>query len=436
MFFDEHVERTLVAYIVKDGKYANMSQNVLKPEMFEFPNIRRIYAFCRRASEKWHATVTYDMFYHALKSQNLSAQDETNYLLLFQELQAMEVEADKFQYYMDMLKDLKIKRDLFSLVNATQQKIGTQDGEETLHGLIRSLNDIKIDVNMLEVKKQFVYENVEERIRAYELRKQQGEVPGIPYGWLPLDQFTGGHFPGELTLVFARTGVGKTRTLANFAFNASGAGYDGLFITIEMSNLEIARLNDARACRLHYEKLKKGHLTPEEEQKWISIITKMEREGERGFYMIDMPRGCTTSAVEEEINLYERQYGKLDVVFVDYLALMHSEGKWKDSSERYGQLSQELKQLARVKNVSVMTAAQANRKATDVEGVEVGTEHIALSDQVAANCNNVIYLYRTDEDTLKNTLQANLVKYRDGGNKAFMLYTKWENNIISDAPSK
>jgi hypothetical protein len=88
--------------------------------------------------------------------------------------------------------------------------------------------------------------------------------------------------------------------------------------------------------------------------------------------------------------------------------------------------------MARIKQVSVLTAIQANRKVTEVQGEEVGTEHISLSDQVSAHCNNILYLYRTADDILSNTLQVNLVKYRDGGNITFSVHTDWKIAYIGD----
>jgi len=435
MFYDEEIEKTVLAYLLKNVRHINTSRNFMRPDFFYFQNLRRMYSALVRVFDSWHTTMSYEIFAGLLKKAKVPVETETAFQILFHEITAIEVDDDKFSYHIDRLKDLKIKRDLAGTASLlTPEVIQGGDGEAILNALNERVHKMRIDSNLLVVKKNFIFEKdfIEERIKEYEYRKEFGDMAGIPFGWSKLDDFTSGHYPGEVTLVFSRTGGGKTRVLTTFAYNGATAGRKGMFITIEMSNIEIARLYDSRMGRVHFEALKKGKLTVEDEEKWRGLLDLMGEKDDNGLYVVDMPRGCTVSAIEEEINSYEKLYGKLDFVVVDYLMLMDSVERTTDTKEKLGEIVRGLKQMARIKQVSVLTAIQANRKVTDIKGEEVGTEHISLSDQVAAHCNNILYLYRSGDDILTNTLQVNLVKYRDGGNITFSVHTDWKIAYIGD----
>lgn len=435
MFFNEEMEKIVLAYLLKDVKYVGISRHILNETFFSLKNLQRIFKAIIRVFDQWQMKMDDPVFKEILIANKLNPEEETQFLLLFSELQLMDVEEEKFIYYLDNLKDLKIKRDISLAISGyTTEAIQNGIGEKLLIDIQEKINNVKIETGEIEIKKNFVFDPdfVDERIELYNKRKLLGDVPGIPYGWKRMDEYTGGHFPGELTLVFSRTGGGKTRTLHSLSYNAIQNNRKGMFITIEMSTFEIARLYDSRMCRLHFDKMKKGKLTQVEEEKWLSILSLMSAKEDKGLYVLDIPRGCTIKTIEEEISFYERRNGKLDFVTVDYLTLMRSLDRHRDSAERIGETARQLKEVGRLKNVSMITAAQANRKVLEVKGEEAGTEHISISDQVAAHCNNILYLFRTPDDVISNTIQVNLVKYRDGGNVTFPLFAEWKMSYIGD----
>ena len=435
MFYNEEAEKMVLAYLLKNARFIALSRQLLKDDFFYFLNLRRLFGAVIRVYDAWHMTMTVEVLGDLMKKSKFSVEEETTFQILFHEISAIEIDEERFNYYVDVLKDLKIKRDISTAVSSfNSANIEGGIGESLLQDLSERVHRMRIDASLLDIKKNFMFEPafVKERLEDYNRKKQFGEVSGTPFGWKELDEKTGGHSAGHLTLVFSRTGGGKTRALTTFAYNGCVAGRRGMFITIEMSNLEIARLYDARMGRIHFDELKKGRLVPEEEQKWNDLLNLMSAKDDKGLYIVDMPKGCTVGAIEEEISSYEKHYGKLDFVVVDYLMLMDSTERTSNMQDRLGSITMQLKQLARVKQVSILTAIQANRKVADVKGEEVGTEHISLSDQVSAHCNNIIYLYRTGGDTVSNTIQVKLVKFRDGGGIAFHVHADWNTAYIGD----
>lgn len=438
MFENESLEKKVVSYLLQDTRFISVSEQFLKPTFFADPKLRRMLKLTLGFYVKWQATLDYDWFKKKIKKAKLTAEEETEFLLLYKELRSQKVDDEKFSFYCDELKDLTIKRGVEKLVDKYGKSLKSDkldDGEKLVSNLNEDIHNLRIDSNLLTVTKQFVYENVEDRIDEYDARKKLGDIPGIPFGWGKLDQLTGGYFPQELITIFSRTGGGKTRALHNLGYNATIHGRKGLFITIEMSAREICRLYDARLTKLHFLDIKKGKLDEDGELKWKGLIRMMEmKKMQKGFYVVDMPAGCTVESVAQEINEYERRFGKLEFVVVDYLLLMESASKVKNKADLVGDIAKELKKLARRKNVAILTAAQANREAVKQEvQSDVGTEHISISDQIAHHSNVILYLWRSTQDKIKNKLQVKIVKYRDGGDINFELYADWSHNYLGDA---
>jgi len=435
LFYNEETEKIVLAYLLKDSKFMSISRHNLSESFFNMKNFKRIFVAAVRVYDNWQIKMDYNIFKEILIANNIPPEEETQFLLLFKDIQLMDVDDDKFTYYTDSLKDMKIKRDLSAALSGyTSELIQNGVGATLLLDLTDKINRVKIDTGEIQMRKHFVFdpEFVDERLDRYDKRKLLGDIAGIPFGWKKMDEYTGGHFPGELALVFSRTGGGKTRVLHTLSYNAIQANKRGMFVTIEMADHEIARLYDSRMCRTQYDKMKKGKLSQADEDKWRSILSLMSAKDDKGLFVVDIPRGCTVSMIEDEISLYERRYGKLDFVTVDYLTLLRSTEHVRDSAEKVGELARQLKEMARLKNVSVLTAAQANRKVLEVKGEEAGTEHISVSDQVAAHCNAIMYLFRTPDDVVSNTIQVNLVKYRDGGNATFGLFADFPRSYIGD----
>ena len=354
MYYNEEAEKMVLAYLLKNARFIALSRQLLKDDFFYFSNLRRLFGAIIRVYDAWHMTMTVDVLGDLMKKSKFSVEEETTFQILFHEIFAIEIEEERFNYYVDILKDLKIKRDISVAISSfTPTNIEGGNGEDLLQDLSERIHRMKVDASLLEVKKNFMFEEtfVQERLADYNHKKKFGDVVGTPFGWKELDEKTGGHSAGHLTLVFSRTGGGKTRALTTFAYNGCVAGRRGMFVTIEMSNLEIARLYDARMGRIKFDELKKGRLTVEEEQKWHDLLNMMSTKDDKGLYVVDMPKGCTVGAIEEEISSYEKHYGKLDFVVVDYLMLMESTERTANMQDRLGSITMQLKQLARVKQV-------------------------------------------------------------------------------------
>ena len=216
---------------------------------------------------------------------------------------------------------------------------------------------------------------------------------GVRSGFMDLDVLLGGFKPGDLAIVAARTGVGKSSLLLNFARNAS-IGQDGVvaFFAIEMSSDQIATRLLAAEARVDATRLRLGTHNVDEETRIMHAFGVL---GEASLY-IDDTASLGVPEIRAKCRRLQAEHG-LDLVIVDYLQLLHSPVSGADNrTAEIGRITRGLKELARELKVPVIAAAQLSR------AVEMRRPHIPMlsdlreSGSIEQDADTVLFIYRED----------------------------------------
>ena len=210
---------------------------------------------------------------------------------------------------------------------------------------------------------------------------------------MDLDALLGGFKRGDLVVLAARTGVGKSSLLLNFARNAA-AGQRGTvaFFALEMSADQLAMRLLSAESGVDATRLRLGMHTEPEEARIMHAIGAL---GEARLY-IDDSAVLSVPEVRAKCRRLQADAG-LDLVIVDYLQLLHaaSPGGENRASE-LGRMTRALKELARELGAPVVAAAQLSR------AVESRTPHIPMlsdlreSGSIEQDADVVIFVYRED----------------------------------------
>ncbi len=217
-------------------------------------------------------------------------------------------------------------------------------------------------------------------------------VQAVRTGFMDLDALLGGFKRGDLVVVAARTGVGKSSLLLNFARNvAVGQRGTVAFFALEMSGEQLAmRLLSAEAD-VDSTRLRLGMHTEAEEARIMHAIGALAEAN----VFIDDSAVLTVPEVRAKARRLQSEYG-LDLVIVDYLQLLHGAGRSDTRANEIGAITRSLKELARELSVPVIAAAQLSR------AVETRTPHIPLlsdlreSGSIEQDADVVMFIYRED----------------------------------------
>lgn len=352
---------------------------------------------------------------------------------LLQKVLVRPVDSMELHPIIDELKNLYHIRKIFDTTNDILEQLRSiKEGSADVKAgpLIRKMEKVVEEINNQSNRERIIeedaFENIDQDIAEIKDRHDNPEkYRGVSTGIDPLTLATGGWHGGDLVTIIGRTGQGKSIVLLNFGYSAWLAGYNVLYVTIEMPILQQKRRLYSRMTSINYFKLKNADLLNDEELEYISEkIKKIKSERENVFLILDAPTMCNANFIEVRINNFEKTTGKkIDLVIVDPIYLMKPNVKAPDD-DIVGAVSWDLKLLARKLDVPVLNANQINREGhkRHLQGKDMDAMDSASSDKLGQNSDVMIGIFSDEQQWLK----MSLIKYRDGRGPTLFLKRKFD----------
>lgn len=226
-------------------------------------------------------------------------------------------------------------------------------------------------------------------------------APGIKMPWPKMTGFMNGLRPG-LHIIAARPSVGKTAFAVNLMHYWCETGIPVLFCSLDMPMREVLRRYIAERARVS---ARKAAFSP----------TAADLDAMRAAVaaMNDWPLSIVETRDVDELRtaaLVEKAAGRLGVVVVDYLQLMHARALGREDAVEYSRVSyvsDTLKRLANELQAPVIALAQLNRESTktDAAGRMPGLSDLRGSGAIEQDAFTVAILHRD---------QATVEKWRKG----------------------
>jgi replicative DNA helicase len=196
------------------------------------------------------------------------------------------------------------------------------------------------------------YHQVEYRL------EHQGELFGVPTGFVDLDKVLGGLQKSDLLIIAGRPGSGKTGFMLSVAKNAAQLHRKRVAIfSLEMGNEQLVQRLMSQETGIDAQRLRLGQLREDEFPLFTHATNVLS---DIPIYLDDTP-ALSPLQLRAKCRRIEQEYG-LDLVIVDYLQLMQGDGRRQDNRvQEVSAISRGLKQLARELNVPVLAGAQLSR---------------------------------------------------------------------------
>jgi replicative DNA helicase len=240
--------------------------------------------------------------------------------------------------------------------------------------------------------------------RLDEIAKSGGEITGTASGFAELDAITGGFQPGNLIILAARPGMGKSGMVANIAEHVAAKEHRPVaFFSLEMSEMELAQRLIAKRARIPSDKLRKGRVADKEWKRVLKVCNELETaplwiDESSDLGILDL-RGKARRLHAREI---EAGRGGLALIIVDYIQLMRAEDHRANRVEQVGQMSRGLKLLARDLKVPIVALSQLSRAPEQRTGRDKRPilSDLRESGNLEQDADIVAFIYR--EDYYKN----------------------------------
>ena len=241
-----------------------------------------------------------------------------------------------------------------------------------------------------------------------------GIMAGVPTGFIELDELTNGLHPGQMVIIAARPGVGKSTLGLDFARAASiQHGLCSAFFSLEMTKTEIVmRLLSAEA-QVPLNDIRKGRMSDEN---WSRIARKTAEVAEAPLFIDDSPN-LTMMEIRAKARRLKQRHD-LKLVIVDYLQLMSSGKRVESRQLEVSEFSRQMKLLAKELDVPVIALSQLNRGPEQRTDKKPMLSDLRESGSLEQDADVVILLHREDmyNQASERAGEADLIvaKHRNG----------------------
>jgi replicative DNA helicase len=200
-------------------------------------------------------------------------------------------------------------------------------------------------------------ELIREQIKFIEEIKESGG--GLNSGIGSVDFLLSGMKSGELIILAARPGVGKSAFAINIALNIASKGVGVGIISLEMANAQNVSRISSNIADFEFGDLMRGKVTDSDLEE---IISKMQAFSKYPIYMSDTSRCKAIDIRAKCMNLIRKQKN-IGLIIIDYLQLIErDESRGKSTNDEISKISRSLKLMSKELGVPVLALAQLNRE--------------------------------------------------------------------------
>lgn len=235
---------------------------------------------------------------------------------------------------------------------------------------------------------------------------RRGGAAVMSTGIAGLDKALDGGLHAGLAVLGAVSSMGKTSLMLQMSDTLAAAGRNVLFITIEMSRMELIAKSAVRGTRERARPLLDGKL-PEEKVRGLISAYRQKTGGRVELWEPDAL--LTPAFLDEKVSAFCEQHEN-PVLFLDYLQLVAPARASMTEKQTADAAVAMLKQLARRYDMPVIAASSLNREAYRPGSAEPGLSAFKESGSVEYSADLLLVLkYRTDADKEIKTGPRHLV---------------------------
>lgn len=412
----------------------------LKPEHFYSEAHRRIYEACLELRQSGSPVDVVQVASFLKDRQRLAQVGGMPYL--GQVLDAAPVVSNIAAYGRIIHEKYRIRQLILACQRVSAQGYGDYgepqsfiDGaEQTIYNIARTSSKQSVEKLIEVMKKSFS--------RLNDAVARGGKITGVSTGFERFDRQTAGLHEGDLSIIAARPGMGKTSFVLNLASNIAKPrhnemandsserwdepGVGCVVFSLEMPREQLANRLICAEAKVDVSKMRTGNLN---QQDWNKLTMAASALGSLPVWIDDSP-GLSLLELRSKVRRLQSEYDqrdetgrkirKLGCVIVDYLQLMKGRDGVTSREQEISEISRGLKGLAKELEVPVIALSQLNRA---VETRSEKSKRPLISDlresgAIEQDADNIIFIYRDDyynpESPEQGIAELIIAKQRNG----------------------
>jgi replicative DNA helicase len=409
-----HAERTILGAILLENSSFYEADQELRVDEFYLDSHRRIYACISRLMARGSSADTTTVPEELRGTHELETVGGLVWVFGLTEGVPRRFSISSYVRLVKEKASLRQMRDLGTSLAAVTEEPG-RTAENILDSTEAQLLEIRAGRDTT-LSQSIAGEMTPLITRMWEEKNRSSELLGLPSGVAPLDTVTRGYQPGEITIIGAKSGVGKTSLLIQSAVANVSEGVPVLLFSLEMTRQQILRRILSAVTGVSFPRVR--------DPRWASD-TDMQRLTQAAATIEKWPlhivdaSGITVEKINATARLAIRRHG-VKLIGVDYVQIVNAPGR--DERLRVAAISRGLTRLAKDEQVPVVVLSQLARPDRSNPNRRPTMSDLRESSQLENDAHCIVLAHREwDEECKKLRSDGELIvaKQRSGETGSF-----------------
>ena len=380
-----------IASLMKEQTFLEQIHDILDEKHYDSDSLKWIVKECKKYYDEYKKCITLDVF----KVKTNEVENDVLKVAIIENLKEVfrHIESPDLDFVQDKTLDFFKNQ---TLKNAIIKSVDIMESKGDFEQIKRLVDDALNAGTERNIGHEYI-EHIEERY-------SETARETVSTGWEVIDDLTqGGLGGGELGVIVAPAGVGKTWVLAAIGANAMKTGKHIVHYSLELNESYVGLRYDSIFTGVANQNLKYH------KDDVISEMKKLKGDLVIKYYPTKSASVNTLSAHLKRITTLGTE---VDMVVVDYADILKDMGGSREVRHALGNIYEDLRGLAGEFQIPIWTASQANRSALDEDVIEA--TKVSESYQKIMTADFVMSLSRKVEDKIGNTGRFHVIKNRFG----------------------
>lgn len=407
--FSLEAEQAVLGVIILDGSKLDDISQIIRADDFYVERHREIYSVLQEMLLKNATIDLVTLLGKMVKSGSYNEQSARTYI---KQLCEIVPAASNAKDYAQIVKDKATLRRLLKVTEEIAQS--AHEEADTVTNILDSAEAkvFALTQNISTGDFVHIHDVIMEYYRILDtIRNDKEAASGTPTYFSDLDRLLVGMGKGDLILVGARPGMGKTSFAMNIATQvAKNKKVAVAVFSLEMSATQLVSRMLSSEARVDSYKLRTGEISDEEFASLAKAATALSGTD----IYIDDTSDITVTAMKGKL----RRVKNLGLIVIDYLQLMHSDLHTDNRVVEVGDISRNLKIMAKEFGVPIITCAQLSRGPEGRTSKKPMLSDLRESGSIEQDADMVLFLYREnyyeEEKKDENIAEVIVAKNRHG----------------------